>query len=410
MKRDDFLFLFIDALRRRGIQIDYLFSYNNQIKIGFSKGIILTVDFRIDGRLSYYKILSTTGYQYRAERNIKDIGIFVERTIQLIHPYVETLRALGQTLFIKNGFRFKPQTIQELFPFLSYEEKADESELLVRFTNRCNQGCEFCSAPIDYIDPEMGVLKKLIDNLYQGNNFQITLTGGEPTIRKEFVPFLGWLVKNTKNSLIRIQTNAVAFSNRALISKLPKTRRIQFFISLHSLEEEIYDKITSSKGQFDRAIKGIKNILDGGYDVIANVVLNRYNYDRMDDYLKKFYRLFGNRVSLHFSVLILPEYRINLEKYIVSYREILRHLLPLIKEYKIPIDSLISSTHASIPLCYFPPEMVRGIKKRYRGNPVETGYEDLSKNWVKKKSCLGCRYDKFCIGVPKNYFIKFGVE
>lgn len=409
MKKDDFLIKFIKSLETQGFQIDYFFSYNNKIRIRLNN-IHLIIDFNPDQKAPYYKILNGVGYKYIQEVKAKNINEIINKFIRLTHPYRDILKQIGQRLFIGDSFKFKPDNLGDIFPFLSYEEKGRNSELLIRFTNKCNQRCEFCSAPIDYIDPDLNILKMLIKHLTRSYNFHITLTGGEPTIRREFIEFVNWLVENTDSEVIRIQTNAVSLSNTILVAKLPKSNRLQFFISLHSLDEKTYDIITSSKGQLQKAICGIKNIIRKGYNVIANVVINKYNYDFMDDYLMKFNKLFKNKASIHFSVLILPEYRNNLEKYIVPYKEIIKKLLPLMQRYKIPISSLISSTHASIPLCYFPQKYIKDVKLNYKVNPSETGYEDITKSWIKAKNCKKCKYNQYCIGVPKEYYKIYAIR
>ncbi|MCX7958345.1 MAG: radical SAM protein [Deltaproteobacteria bacterium] len=401
MKSRPFYLRLINALSEKYYLIDFFFSYSGKIIIGFKNKVLLEIDFKPEDKDRFFKVLDGVGYRYRyigkVVKKSEGIDKFVSGLISLIHHYRNELIKTGQVIYIRKNYIFEPDLISDIIPFLSYEEKGRDSELLVRFTRRCNQACEFCSSPVIKEDPDIVILKKIILNLTNKRTFQISVTGGEPAVRKEFAEFIKWLLIKTKAPVVRIQTNAVAFSDKKLLNILPFSARVQFFVSLHSLEEKTYNIITSSNGQLKKAKAGIKNLIKKGYDVVVNVVINRYNYRRMDSYLKELFNLFGTGIKVHFSVLILPEYRKNLEKYIVSYREIVKNIIPLMEKYNIPVESLISSTHASIPLCYLP-EKEKFINK-YKG------HRDLNnirrdKYWVKTDRCKTCLIYSNCIGIP----------
>lgn len=395
--------------KKTGEILEFIFSYNSKVLFGLKKAL-LVVDFNVEKDKLYFKIVGGVGYQYRQKNRSIIKSEYVDRIVKLIHPYITILKNIGQAIYINKEYCFKPDILGDIFPFLSYENKMDQSELLVRFTGKCNQRCEFCSSPIIEEEPDIDVIKKIILNLQKKNRFQVTITGGEPTIRKEFPDFVKWTLKHTRAPIIRIQTNAVLFANKQLLKNLPKSKKIQFFISLHSLEEDTYDMITSSKGQLTKAIDGIKSILKAGYDVIVNVVINKYNYNRMDEYLRNLYNIFGRNIPVHFSVLILPDYRKNLEKYIVSYKDIAKNILPLMEKYHIPIESFINSTHASIPLCYLPERIKISIKKDYLVSPAEFSYNDFSKGYIKLRKCKVCSYNRVCLGIPSLYYRVIGKE
>jgi len=403
MKDSLFFRRFIDATKKKGIRIHFLLIYQQKLTITLDNDILFYIDYLPDRRKNYYKIINGVGYGFRASTD-RDFSNYAENIIKLLHPYRENLRALDQVIYIDKDYSFQPDRIGDIFPFLSFEDKGRDSELLVRFTGKCNQRCEFCSAPIIDQEPDTDLIKSVIMNLQKRYRFQVTVTGGEPALRREFADFVRWVLRYTKEPVVRIQTNAVLFSNRSLLNRIPRSKRIQFFISLHSLEEKTYDIITSSKGQLTKAIDGIKNILKAGYDTIVNVVINRYNYDNMDEYLKNLFNVFGSKVKVHFSVLILPDYRNNLEKYVVSYKDVVKYVLPLMEKYNIPIESLVSSTHASIPLCFLPQKSRKDIRKNYRVNPAESDYNDLSKKYVKTEKCRVCIYNNVCPGIPGLYY------
>ncbi len=393
---------FIDAMKKNGIEINYFFVYDNKIKIGLRNSIIFECEDCINN-FDYYGIRNNIGYRFRKNEEIKVDTSLIDRLIGYLHPYVNKIRENGQFLFINKKYRFNPGDITYFFPFLSFEEKGRESELLIRFTNKCNQNCEFCSSPIINEEPDINILKAIVEKILSDVKCQVTITGGEPSIRGELPDFIRWLLKKDVR-LLRIQTNAVAFSNTKLIRRIPGSKKIQFFISLHSLKEEQYNAITSSKGQLNKAITGIKNIINSGYDTVVNVIINRYNLNTMDEYLERLYNTFGKDINVHFSVLILPEYRKNLEKYIVSYKDVVKIMIPLLEKYRIPINTLLSSTHASIPLCYLP-EKYHSMVNSYICQSANFMRDvDTSGNWIKIKKCNKCKWEQYCIGVPALYY------
>ena len=73
-----------------------------------------------------------------------------------------------------------------------------------------------------------------------------------------------------------------------------------------------------------------------------------------------------------------------------------------------PVDPLVSSTHASIPLCLVDREQRLSSRHRPKILAEETGYEDFSRPWVKAASCRSCAVAEHCLGVPTPYATRFG--
>lgn len=397
----------LNIFKKNRIKPDLVFLYSGRALICIDN-LMVSCERVSDPQKRYFKVYKGIGVQYRGN---PDAGSLEK--IEMIGNILSNLKIdeRFQYLYIDEKYRLDPHQSQEIFPFISFESKGKESELLIRYTYRCNQNCEFCSAPLLSEEPDEDILKMLIQRFERDYKpAVITFTGGEPALRRGLGRFIRWVLKNTEDSIVRIQTNAVPFSSPKLLEEILESKRVQFFVSLHSLNEREYDIITSSKGQMKRAIAGLQNIISKGFYTIVNIVINRYNYKEMDSYIESLHKYFGSRFGIHLSVLILPEYRRNLEDYIVSYREVVKYLLPVMKKYRIPVDSLVSSTHASIPLCYLPEELRKSVRKDYIPNDMEVGYEDLSKRWIKNNSCKKCKYDRYCIGVPNLYYRKFGIK
>jgi hypothetical protein len=76
----------------------------------------------------------------------------------------------------------------------------------------------------------------------------------------------------------------------------------------------------------------------------------------------------------------------------------------------IPIQSLLSSTHASLPACLLTESHRRLSPHRPTLRDDETGYEDFDKPWVKSAQCRNCLHADHCLGVPRAYARRFGLD
>ncbi|MBM4387223.1 MAG: radical SAM protein, partial [Deltaproteobacteria bacterium] len=303
--------------------------------------------------------------------------------------------------------------LTRLFPFCSVESFEPPSvipaEILVRYTFECNQECPFCSSPLPVKEPSDEMLLRCF-NIVAENipGSLVTLTGGEPTLRKNLSAHVDYLLNLKDISYVKVQTNAVGFSSDKRALEFQPSKRLQFFISLHSLEEEIYDLCTGTKGQMHKAIKGILNLHEKGHWIVLNIVLNRYNIDGLPGYIASVRRTFPEDAvsELHFSILMCPEHRSDAPDFLAPYGHIVSKLeeaAVIAEDSGLKIASLLGSSHASIPPCF----LAEKFRSRAGLFPVqnvdETGYEDFSRLWVKADSCRQCREDRYCLGLPGPY-------
>lgn len=307
------------------------------------------------------------------------------------------------------------------FPFCTMEVVDDTDgsgprmEVLVRMTIRCNQACPFCSAPPPLPDPPADEVRRLLDRVSaSGLRGLVTLTGGEPTIRKDLPDIVGHALRGPANQHVHVQTNAVFFHRPERVELYPKDARLGFFVSLHAIDEAIYDACTATKGQLPRAIEGVRNLLDAGHELLLNCVVNRWNVDHLREWIEAIPRLFpGSDPLLHFSVTMCPEHRPDAPDLLVPYTELAPKLEAAVRradELGLRHDPLQSSTHASIPACLVTEAARQDHTHRPRIGEHETGYEDLEKLWVKAARCRTCSVNPWCLGLPRPYARKFGLE
>lgn len=108
----------------------------------------------------------------------------------------------------------------------------------------------------------------------------VTLTGGEPTIRKD----LPALVKAALSLglAVGLQTNGRMLAYREVREGL-QGQGIRFVIALHGSDARIHDAVTRAPGSFDQTIEGIRALAVAGEKITLKILMSRINADRLLD-------------------------------------------------------------------------------------------------------------------------------
>jgi radical SAM protein with 4Fe4S-binding SPASM domain len=142
-------------------------------------------------------------------------------------------------------------------------------------TYRCNERCVHCY--LDHDDAgEMScaVIEQLLREMADAGVFQLTLSGGEPLLRKDFFEIarharsLGFNVRLKTNGLLIREKEAAALRALSLDS-------IQ--ISVYSHRAEVHDAITKVPGSLARSLKAARFLIGQGLRVKLATVLMRQN-------------------------------------------------------------------------------------------------------------------------------------
>jgi pyruvate-formate lyase-activating enzyme len=308
--------------------------------------------------------------------------------------------------------------LRRLFAFVDVErsrgEEGERCEVLVRATPACNQACPFCSAPA-HREPDGEALLacfSAVARLLPGA--LLTLTGGEPTLRPSFLDELTAALELPGIGRVQVQSNAVGFAKKHDPACIRPDPRLGFFVSLHALDEQLYDACTGSRGQLRLALDGIRRLLQAGHAVTLNTVVSSLNLHHLDALARGVSELFDapRRPRLHFSVLICPERRPDAARMLVRYRElapVVELALASAARAGIDVEPLLRSTHASLPACVVSPEHRVGRTLPELGQH-ETGHRTLHTPWVKADGCARCVEAAHCLGVPRPYAERFGLE
>ena len=234
------------------------------------------------------------------------------------------------------------------------------------------------------------------------------MTGGEPTL----YPFLGELVKYAKSKglQVNVQTNATLIT--AKMAKDLKHKGVDAaFVNLPSHIPETYAKLTSTVPEtFERACKGIHNLIDAKIPVEINFVITEANSMEMTDFVRFLKKEFPETSQLIFSV-VQPHGKAEANSYLVpNYFDIkdeLEHAIAVAGE----LEFEVSNPYCGMPLCvtweFLPFERnsefisgkeVRGKKK------IPSALQAVMDSKTHVPSCVHCYLKNFCLGVWKKYY------
>jgi len=248
----------------------------------------------------------------------------------------------------------------------------------------------------------------------------VCLTGGEPTIRKDFIDILRWLYYNKPEISVVIQTNGRNLSNIRLVEKIKRyTRKIQFVVAIHG-PEEVHNYIVNNRkdhgNPYQETVKGILNLHDvfgANLDMRTEMVLSNYNYKYICESIEEQYLKMGVRnVGISY-----PHLQNFSEDYVKEVAPPMNKLFDMLKGLHNLMDKhpdlLILSEE--IPYCVYAQavDTVRVVDVSMRNDEPYVSYlEQLQTNFTdtwrtshkKADGCSACARNSCCPGVWKENF------
>ena len=159
--------------------------------------------------------------------------------------------------------------------------------LFLEMTLRCNEHCFHCGSncgdvPSDELSADE--FKRVIDTVaedFDPRRVMLCVTGGEPTLRRDLCDIMGyasslgfsWGMTSNATLITREKAEDLADAGMKTIS-----------VSIDGLRET-HDELRASPGSFDRAMRGVENLISAGRfeDVQITTVFNHRNIAELDD-------------------------------------------------------------------------------------------------------------------------------
>jgi MoaA/NifB/PqqE/SkfB family radical SAM enzyme len=155
-------------------------------------------------------------------------------------------------------------------------------EIDIKLGFACNQRCRHCAvagkratAP-----PTLAEVCSEIEFYRDQGAVRLILTGGEPTLRHDFVE----IVRNAAGGGFRdvhLQTNAMELAGGSLASTLVQAGLTSAMVSLHGPSAAIHDKVVGCPGGFVRTVGGMRSLHEQGLPLLTNTVITRENVSHL---------------------------------------------------------------------------------------------------------------------------------
>lgn len=156
-------------------------------------------------------------------------------------------------------------------------------------THRCNLRCRHCYLDEYAAEPTeielMSVLGRIIQFLTERHAMaEIDLTGGEPFASPQFFKVLQWLEYEPRIENVKIMTNGTLLNDEILTKLKTYKKVVALQISIDGIEKT-HDAIRG-KGNFEKAINGIRLLHKHGYFNVVSFTANRLNYKEFGEVAK----------------------------------------------------------------------------------------------------------------------------
>lgn len=154
----------------------------------------------------------------------------------------------------------------------------------IDITNTCNLKCKYCSffSSAGDVETELDTQEWLtfFTELKRLAVLSVTLEGGEPFLRQDFQEILSGIVKNNMRFSILSNGTLITPEMAQFIAATKRCGGVQ--VSIDGAEADIHDA-ARGKGNFNKAVNGIRALLAAGVQVQIRVTINRYNVHHLEE-------------------------------------------------------------------------------------------------------------------------------
>lgn len=282
----------------------------------------------------------------------------------------------------------------------------------IKITYQCNNNCIMCTTGKDrfsYLNKEP--ILRLIEGLADKNYEELTLTGGEPTISKDFFEILDF-IRLHKFREVRLETNGRFFYYTSFLDRVINKKVIHnYVISLFGSCGPTHDKITGTPSSFFQTIGGIKNLIERNENVTVNLVIMKNNFSEIFSTYNLLKDMHIKDISISF---IAPFGRAK-----DYYKHISLRYYDIIPEIERVIDNSymdgIKIGLSDFPFCVFKERYIKHIVPHHPEKKVvysPEGIKDATtikeEEKIKLEECSNCKYTHVCEGIFREYIRIYG--
>jgi len=291
---------------------------------------------------------------------------------------------------------------------------------LFKITARCNDYCNFCIER-KYTEKKLDdlSLNEIEDNFnYLKDNFNldyIIITGGEPTLHKDFFKILDYFYK--KEIQFRFITNFLHFNDKNFLKKtlsyFPSNRNNKIIGSINNLP---VNKIEAKR------MSGLENFLKYKLPIMLILVINKNNLESLPDFIVYLHKMFKKyhyeKINIEFRLIYTGDtLKFLLEKSLpTNFEKIKKYVQKAVKTANLLGVNII---FWNFPICYIdnlPRFQDKTIEERRQRKLLKVSKDfqfkkiqvrDFEECFKKNKNCLKCKYNNCCSGIENDYLKKY---
>jgi MoaA/NifB/PqqE/SkfB family radical SAM enzyme len=179
-------------------------------------------------------------------------------------------------------------------------------------TCRCNLRCVMCYTDCfntpDMLRQELSFheIVRIMDEIREAGCLELTLTGGEPLARKDFLDI--YANAKQKGFLVTVFTNGTLLTEK-IADYWTQYPPAMIEISFHGLTKESFERITQGPGSYERCLEGIRLILERHLPLTlktAGMTVNRDEILEIKQYVDRLGERNGTKVWYKFGSDIRP--------------------------------------------------------------------------------------------------------
>lgn len=177
-------------------------------------------------------------------------------------------------------------------------------QVQIEITGRCNMRCEHCRASLEkQTDMPVDQIAKIIQfaRRYSPDYKEVVVSGGEPTLHKDFFNVLR-IVRENGGKSVSLTTNGSLLTEEHLdfIESL-EFEKFRVSVSLDSLDPEEHDRFRRYPSAFEKAIRAIQLVLSNstnGITLSVRTTIHPHQIADIDEIVRFVFNIGCKRISI----------------------------------------------------------------------------------------------------------------